>query len=92
MPIDCRFWYKRLITRLDTSTLKEVFQGSMCEVKKENSSFDFSSNREVQSLTKKEDVSTNSETPAGQAWQKLMNLLMQLRKVCDQYDILYFLI
>jgi len=69
---------------LDTSTINDILGGS---AKDEDTSFDFTVNKEVKSLgsTKK----AASEIPVGDTgkdWQKLMNLLMQLRKVCNQYD------
>lgn len=41
----------------------------------------------LESRVKKESDQGNSKIAIdeGKAWQKLMNLLMQLRKVCDQY-------
>jgi hypothetical protein len=37
------------------------------------------------SYVKNENDDTKIDIAEGKAWQKLMNLLMQLRKVCDQY-------
>ena len=61
----------------------------MTEVENENTCFDFSTNKEVQYRTKNEYSPQNSpvepQTSGGKDWQKLMNLLVQLRKVCGQY-------
>ena len=98
-----RFWYKRLITRLDTASLKDVFDSS---VKTEVDEEDISTNlmqdiqdisQERPSRVKQENIGKDDKSaldPSGQAinlkdgksWAKLMNLLMQLRKVCDQYN------
>ena len=36
-------------------------------------------------VNKEKDTSSKADIGDGKAWQKLMNLLLQLRKVCDQY-------
>src|SRR5947207_11893072 len=36
-------------------------------------------------VNKGKDTSSKADIGEGKAWQKLMNLLLQLRKVCDQY-------
>ena len=43
------------------------------------------------SRVKKEndDINSKIDVAEGKAWQKLMNLLMQLRKICNQYFSCY---
>jgi SWI/SNF-related matrix-associated actin-dependent regulator of chromatin subfamily A member 5 len=86
-----RFWYKRLITRLDTGTLKSIFEDREGGVVDEGeTSFEVEMSKEVESRSKNQNLklegggSENSPTE-GKDWQKLMNLLMQLRKICNQY-------
>jgi hypothetical protein len=91
-----------LITRLDTASLNEVFDGSVkAEVKDEDLSTDLMDDiqdisqdiprRVKQEDIKQEEIQTLDPSAQqinlqdGKAWAKLMNLLMQLRKVCDQY-------
>jgi SWI/SNF-related matrix-associated actin-dependent regulator of chromatin subfamily A member 5 len=76
IPIDDRFWYKRLITRLDSSTLNDVFKGTVNTIKDENMLLDISVEEDGKSK------SANSKDQ--NEWRKLLNLLMQLRKVCNQ--------
>lgn len=68
-----RFWTYRLLTQMDTMDLKEIFtekDGLLNEGRKEVFSHIASAiNRNVSGETNR--------------WRKLMNLLMQLRKVCD---------
>ncbi|KAG1809082.1 SNF2 family N-terminal domain-containing protein [Suillus subaureus] len=68
-----RFWTYRLLTRMDTMDLEEIFteeDGLLNEGRKEVFSHIASAiNRNVSGETNR--------------WRKLMNLLMQLRKVCD---------
>ncbi|GJE91583.1 hypothetical protein PsYK624_077330 [Phanerochaete sordida] len=73
-----RFWTYRLLTRLDSVDLQEIFTADMQE-EKENEG-----RREVQAMI----AAQNEKAKAGQSnqgnqWKRLMNLLMQLRKVCD---------
>ncbi|KAH7882573.1 P-loop containing nucleoside triphosphate hydrolase protein [Phlebopus sp. FC_14] len=70
-----RFWTYRLLTRMDTLELKEIFTTKI----EEGSEHD--GRREVLSHISQQ----MSRTATGEAnrWRKLMNLLMQLRKVCD---------
>ncbi|OAX35586.1 hypothetical protein K503DRAFT_358854, partial [Rhizopogon vinicolor AM-OR11-026] len=68
-----RFWTYRLLTRMDTMDLKEIFteaSGPLTEGRKEVFSH----------IASAIDRNTTGET---NRWRKLMNLLMQLRKVCD---------
>ncbi|KAI8821328.1 P-loop containing nucleoside triphosphate hydrolase protein [Fimicolochytrium jonesii] len=69
-----RFWYKRLLTRLDTMTLKEIF--------------DHTAKAEGGSGEADDDLTNNLKySLAGGSgkgdWKKMMNLLMQLRKCCN---------
>ncbi|KAG2030306.1 SNF2 family N-terminal domain-containing protein, partial [Suillus americanus] len=68
-----RFWTYRLLTRMDTMDLEEIFteeDGLLNEGRKEVFSHIASAiNRNVSGETNR--------------WRKLMNLLMQLHKVCD---------
>ncbi|EKM52129.1 uncharacterized protein PHACADRAFT_262623, partial [Phanerochaete carnosa HHB-10118-sp] len=70
-----RFWTYRLLTRLDTVDLQEIFTAELQE-EKENEG-----RREVQAII----AAQNERAKGGQGnqWKRLMNLLMQLRKVCD---------
>ena len=94
--IQPRFWYKRLITRLDTGALNEVFTPNTSrenEMKEERDiSLDYSFETEksdISNIKENKSISihgTNKiDTEKGDAWKKLMNLLIQLRKVCNQY-------
>ena len=97
----CRFWYKRLITRLDTGALNEVFNPNTSPEKEVNETRDISLDYSFE--TEKSDISNVKENKSisfhgtnkidknkGDAWKKLMNLLIQLRKVCNQYIPLLF--
>jgi SWI/SNF-related matrix-associated actin-dependent regulator of chromatin subfamily A member 5 len=93
MDLTCRrFWYKRLITRLDTGALNEVFNpNGQNEIKDEgDTSFDSFEIKTSNVSIKKENKfpaitgENKIDTDNGNAWKKLMNLLIQLRKVCNQ--------
>lgn len=97
-----RFWYKRLLTRLDKGLLEDLFKGAK---EKEEAALQ----EERQALRSEEEQLENveegleSENPEKiedswkeaktimeqsiqaktTGWQKLMNLLMQLRKCCN---------
>jgi len=92
-----RFWYKRLLTRLDKGLLEGVFSGSKEKTKNEIKSEDgvnlehVVNDQELEELgvdqwgdTKKivEQAVADNASSDGK-WRKLMNLLMQLRKVCS---------
>jgi len=81
---------------LDTGALNEVFNASNIknEIKEEDTSFDYSfqpvgsdfSHVKMEKDTSISDITSEKIDPeTNKAWQKLMNLLMQLRKVCNQY-------
>ena len=93
-----RFWYKRLLTRLDKGLLEGVFADSKEKVNEEVigsedgiSGENVVNDQELEGLgvdqwgdTKKivEQAVADSTSTDGK-WRKLMNLLMQLRKVCS---------
>jgi SWI/SNF-related matrix-associated actin-dependent regulator of chromatin subfamily A member 5 len=86
-----RFWYKRLITRLDSTALNEVLGANVVEeTKSETSSviiLDTPPRKrgQVQKREIPEELRPRDDLPGSNAWAKLMNLLMQLRKTCNQY-------
>ncbi|KAF8554251.1 hypothetical protein OG21DRAFT_1497134 [Imleria badia] len=70
-----RFWTYRLLTRMDTMDLQEIFTSKLEDGPEHDG------RRQV-----REQIATQiKRTASGEAnrWKKLMNLLMQLRKVCD---------
>jgi hypothetical protein len=69
---------------LDTSTLKEVFD-SPVNGEDTKMEVDTSSAVKQEGVMKESDESSKIYIAEGNAWKKLMNLLMQLRKVCNQY-------
>jgi SWI/SNF-related matrix-associated actin-dependent regulator of chromatin subfamily A member 5 len=88
-----RFWYKRLITRLDNATLNDVFNASVKPeedkpVKEEQQLGKRGHVNAESKIVKPEESYPQIDLQDGRAWAKLMNLLMQLRKVCDQYSSL----
>jgi SWI/SNF-related matrix-associated actin-dependent regulator of chromatin subfamily A member 5 len=88
-----RFWYKRLLTRLDKGLLEGVFQNSkdkVMEASKENGSGHecVVQDQELEAIqedqwgeTRKFVEQAVEESKTDGKWRKLMNLLMQLRKV-----------
>ena len=97
-----RFWYRRLLTKLDSGLLEDLFKGAKSKeeqaLQKERSELE----KEEELLARVEEglESANAETKEdswkeaktimeqsikskGTGWQKLMNLLMQLRKCCN---------
>ncbi|KNC97563.1 uncharacterized protein SPPG_07036 [Spizellomyces punctatus DAOM BR117] len=73
-----RFWYKRLLTGLDTMTLQEVFSATHKE-----SSEEVHSASEMKQFEETKAAMEYSMKAGGNEWKKLMNLLMQLRKCCN---------
>ncbi|KAG7085999.1 hypothetical protein E1B28_003522 [Marasmius oreades] len=75
-----RFWYYRLLTRMDSTELQAIFNEVALN------SVNYEGRREVLSMLQnymaceKENRGTGNQN---QQWKKLMNLLLQLRKVCD---------
>ncbi|KAK4051791.1 hypothetical protein OIV83_002495 [Microbotryomycetes sp. JL201] len=93
-----RFWYMRLLTRADTVTLNEVFStdlraaAGVPEPKRGRKSKSFvppedeaAEEDEGQSQVREnlKQVMAASKGGEGNAWMKMMNLLMQLRKCCN---------
>ncbi|KAF9219876.1 hypothetical protein BS17DRAFT_371007 [Gyrodon lividus] len=70
-----RFWTYRMLTRMDTLQLQDIFTSKLEDVPEDEG------RREVREQIAKQ----IKRTANGDAncWRKLMNLLMQLRKVCD---------
>lgn len=96
-----RFWYKRLLTRLDKGMLETVFKGAKEKVKVEDANKGEGPVKDGD-LEKIEEGAEWGESKAivemaikeksGTQWQKLMNLLMQLRKVLFSFPSLNFFI
>lgn len=94
-----RFWYKRLLTRLDKGMLETVFKGAKEKVKVEDANKGEGPVKDGD-LEKIEEGTEWGESKAivemaikeksGTQWQKLMNLLMQLRKVLFFFPSLNF--
>ncbi len=97
-----RFWYQRLLTKVDTMTLEQLFAGAKAkEVQsiKQEAEKDRDLQKAVSELANAvgptEDVWAESKEIMEKAvqteeadtessdWRKLMNLVMQLRKVCS---------
>ncbi|KAF8126339.1 P-loop containing nucleoside triphosphate hydrolase protein [Boletus edulis] len=70
-----RFWTYRLLTRMDTLDLQEIFTSKLEDGPEDDG------RRQV----REQIASQIKRTAGGEAnrWKRLMNLLMQLRKVCD---------
>ncbi|RDB18237.1 putative global transcription activator SNF2L1 [Hypsizygus marmoreus] len=79
-----RFWTYRLLTKMDTPDLKKIFAESE-PVKKETFKDEDLWGREILADVENQLVpqTQSSQAAEGSQWKKLMNLLMQLRKVCD---------
>lgn len=102
-----RFWYTRFLTRVDSGTLEQLFQGAKAkeltslqqeaEEEKQNINLVKRAEQELAGNTNiiTEDVWAESKEIMEKAieneeadsqtsdWRKLMNLVMQLRKVCS---------
>ncbi|KAI8917041.1 SNF2 family N-terminal domain-containing protein [Powellomyces hirtus] len=76
-----RFWYKRLLTRLDTMTLQDLFSTG------KSSNLDGQENKmaasEMNHLEETKAVMEYSMQSGGGDWKRMMNLVMQLRKCCN---------
>ncbi|TPX62874.1 hypothetical protein PhCBS80983_g00145 [Powellomyces hirtus] len=76
-----RFWYKRLLTRLDTMTLQDLFSTG------KSSNLDDQENKmaasEMNHLEETKAVMEYSMQSGGGDWKRMMNLVMQLRKCCN---------
>lgn len=93
-----RFWYKRLLTRLDKGVLEQVFREAKEKAVEEEKEADdhhrgkegIVADRDLENLGVGDEqwgetrmiVEKAIKEKQGTQWQKLMNLLMQLRKVC----------
>ncbi|KXS19662.1 hypothetical protein M427DRAFT_108497 [Gonapodya prolifera JEL478] len=80
-----RFWYKRLITQLDQTTIREIFnvrgQGTLVPRRD-------ASDEQIVAAFKLDEVENrlgerSSDKATPNEWKKLMNLVMQLRKCCN---------
>ncbi|PLW48329.1 hypothetical protein PCASD_02858 [Puccinia coronata f. sp. avenae] len=81
-----RFWTKRLIMRCDTSALKDIFTGpSLPKAESPTGAPDPLPAQPPTQLSQqiRYALETEESTPNSQSYRKLMNLLMQLRKVCN---------
>ena len=81
-----------MITRLDNDALNEVVgtAGTIkTEVKtEEKEETIIAERRSLQVKSEPVEATTQQfDVTSGTAWQKLMNLLMQLRKVCNQWPV-----
>ncbi|KAJ8075575.1 hypothetical protein PM082_021205 [Marasmius tenuissimus] len=75
-----RFWTYRFILRMDSAELDSIFSGAVSE------GSEYEGRREVLSMLQNQmesEKDSRGTTKDNQQWKKLMNLLMQLRKVCD---------
>jgi SWI/SNF-related matrix-associated actin-dependent regulator of chromatin subfamily A member 5 len=91
-----RFWYKRLLTRLDKGLLEGVFKNSKDRVEEdmeEIGKIDVGEHvveEELNNIDEDQwgatrqivEKTIEENTKDGGKWRKLMNLMMQLRKVC----------
>ncbi|KAH7906758.1 P-loop containing nucleoside triphosphate hydrolase protein [Hygrophoropsis aurantiaca] len=75
-----RFWTYRLLTRMDTLDLKDIFAET---VKKEDGKMDEGRREVLSHIASQIERTSSSKGGSDNRWKKLMNLLMQLRKVCD---------
>ena len=89
-----RFWYKRLLTKVDSGLLEDVFMDSVTkevidEDKKtalDQLSKTFKSESDAWAESREiveQAVRNETIDKSGTQWRKLMNLLVQLRKVCS---------
>lgn len=91
-----RFWYKRLLTRLDKGVLETVFKGAKEKAKVEDVITDEGLVKDeglegvdegAEWVASKAIAELVTKEKSGTQWQKLMNLLMQLRKVLCLFSI-----
>jgi len=91
-----RFWTYRLLTRVDTMDLKSIFTS---KIEGDSGDAIDHGRRQVQEILREQIDDQKKAKPAGKgtycgmfvpwlitgiAWKRLMNLLIQLRMVCDQ--------
>ncbi|KAJ7579140.1 P-loop containing nucleoside triphosphate hydrolase protein, partial [Mycena floridula] len=73
-----RFWTYRMLTRINTKGLNEIFQAKVDDIEMSEG------RREVLlHLENHANEGTATNSTGGNKWSKLMNLLLQLRRVCD---------
>ena len=104
-----RFWYKRLITKVDDGLLDELFTGAankeqalimddknvvdqalMAIAAEDESNDDIAlTHRKVLEQALAQEVADVNSDRGNSAWKKLMNLMMQLRKVCSHPYLFY---
>ncbi|KAJ3007875.1 hypothetical protein HKX48_008895 [Thoreauomyces humboldtii] len=81
-----RFWYKRLLTRLDTMTLNELLGSTAASAVKKEENDEEHGVEELSAMEHETDTKAVMEhaiSSGGNDWKKLMNLVMQLRKCCN---------
>ncbi|KAH7927010.1 hypothetical protein BV22DRAFT_1007877 [Leucogyrophana mollusca] len=75
-----RFWTYRLLTRMDTLDLQDIFAEG---VNQGEGKLDEGRREVLSHIASEIKRGSSSEGGKDNRWKKLMNLLMQLRKVCD---------
>ncbi|EIW74988.1 hypothetical protein CONPUDRAFT_169853 [Coniophora puteana RWD-64-598 SS2] len=84
-----RFWTYRILTRMDTLDLGEIFTsassggGVKGEVKGEEVGREEDEGRREMMGVIREKMKVATKAEEANRWRRLMNLLMQLRKICD---------
>ena len=97
-----RLWYKRLLTKMDTMMLQDLFGGAKAKeekaikqemaenkelalLKPDAEELDGGAGSDVWAETKEivSQTMADSQETKGNEWQKLMNIIMQLRKCCS---------
>lgn len=87
-----RFWYQRLLTKVDTATFNEVFRKAAAVTNDDSKPADSAVSTPSGETHESEDMQilketvqkTVEDTKKGKSqWQSLMSLLMQLRKICN---------
>ncbi|KAJ3209128.1 hypothetical protein HDU82_001372 [Entophlyctis luteolus] len=88
-----RFWYKKLLTRLDAGLIEEIFSASVTNDTNESAPILNHSESTDSLVSCSSDLSQmfSAKSQPSQRqndWRKLMNLLIQLRKICNHPYIL----
>ncbi|KAI5479678.1 nucleosome remodeling complex ATPase subunit (Snf2h) [Pseudohyphozyma bogoriensis] len=85
-----RFWYMRTLRRADMMTIGEIFKASkptLENVKAETDALEGGEDKhaeaDAQAKEHVEQAMAAAKSGEGNGWMKMMNLLMQLRKVCN---------
>ena len=90
-----RFWYLRLLNRVDSMTLSEIFAApppkstkitEVGGIKDEDESDEAAGEGDV--LKNVKQAMASSSSAEGSSWKTMMNLLMQLRKTCNHPFVL----